>query len=292
MPKLNPEIISVGDRITPGIYRRHSVFRKAVNYFQNGALVVLAKPEIGRGPVNVVIRGELSRPPLQVEIFEDAVNLGGICLSFREDMVFDSSLPPRPLSVARIEDNLPRFETVILRHAPPLSLVALLGGGREMAFRTTFEKTYLEKAKNGARQVLDNLPDKAGEGDREAYVSGIGRLKGLGFGLTPGGDDFIAGLLYALNMAERIDGIDRAGIRAVTAARGRSKNPLTAAFLDLARDGFFFESLRDLAVALAGASPDPVERSALRLLERGQTSGADLAAGFFLTLTSALKELR
>ena len=111
-------------------------------------------------------------------------------------------------------------------------------------------------------------------------------MKGCGLGLTPGGDDFIAGLLIGLyvlqklnkqNLQPNMDAIFRAA---------QGDNIFSNTFLDLARRGLLFGRMKDLLLALISGGESPVRKAAERLFAIGETSGADLATGFFMTLRS------
>ena len=119
--------------------------------------------------------------------------------------------------------------------------------------------------------------------DREASLQVISGLAGLGPGLTPAGDDFIMGALYAawiihpaltaLSLAEEIEN-----------AAVRSTTSLSAAYLKSAARGeagivwhAFFE-------ALIALQPGRARDSMEEILAIGATSGADALAGFISTL--------
>lgn len=51
-----------------------------------------------------------------------------------------------------------------------------------------------------------------------------------------------------------------------------------------ARDGRVFERFKNLVCALANSGDEDVAINALRLFEVGETSGADMATGFYVSL--------
>jgi hypothetical protein len=109
----------------------------------------------------------------------------------------------------------------------------------------------------------------------------------LGRGLTPGGDDVLAGTCVGLWAAGRSDLVDRlaAGLVEIddrTAA-------LSADLLRLARQGQACGEVLQVLNALHSRSGQPARRPGLtaaidRLLAVGHTSGADLATGLSLGL--------
>lgn len=104
-------------------------------------------------------------------------------------------------------------------------------------------------------------------------------LLGLGSGLTPGGDDVIAGMLIGLHaigrpaLAHRVGAIDQLTERTTT---------LSADLIRLAAAGHgCLEVLGLLSALRAGA---PLHAPIDRLLSVGHTSGADLATGLAIGL--------
>jgi hypothetical protein len=105
-------------------------------------------------------------------------------------------------------------------------------------------------------------------------------LLGLGPGLTPAGDDLLAGLLVGL--AGRPDLRDPLAAAVARLAPGRT-TWLSAELLRLAADGFAAPAVVAVADALAGHGPDDALADALpALLAVGHTSGAALARGLLL----------
>ncbi|MGI5272849.1 DUF2877 domain-containing protein [Nonomuraea sp. CA-218870] len=119
-------------------------------------------------------------------------------------------------------------------------------------------------------------------------VTAAERLVGLGPGLTPSGDDVLAGLLVTLRHLGRATGaaraLDLAGWLAATVtfdARTRT-TPISATLLHCAARG---ESCPEVIAALRGlAGRQPLEPALRRLCGLGHTSGADLAQGVAIGL--------
>ncbi|WP_068924781.1 DUF2877 domain-containing protein [Planobispora rosea] len=118
------------------------------------------------------------------------------------------------------------------------------------------------------------------------------QLVGLGPGLTPSGDDMLAGLLVALRHLGTAAGVGRAVwladwlAAAVTFdARGRT-TPISATLLHCAARG---EASGEVLAVLRGlAGRQSLESALHRLLQLGHTSGADLAWGLRIGLSSVL----
>jgi hypothetical protein len=116
----------------------------------------------------------------------------------------------------------------------------------------------------------------------------VDRLLGAGQGLTPSGDDVLAGLL----VAARAFGLPIAAVRArVLAARPGCTTDLSAALLRCACRGEAVPQVRALLRAMSQASERVTRlRHALReLCAVGHTSGVAMAIGVAAAATSAVR---
>ena len=103
------------------------------------------------------------------------------------------------------------------------------------------------------------------------------RVLGLGAGLTPAGDDIVAGVLAVLAIAGRLDDSVREAVQ--TSARTRT-TALSAALVAAAGRGEMIpQAARLLSTMAAGDPPERVTAAAHALFAVGSTSGHDLAAG-------------
>lgn len=114
------------------------------------------------------------------------------------------------------------------------------------------------------------------------------RVLGLGHGLTPSGDDFLGGIVFALHHAPRADW--QSGVHAVVerfrrAAETRT-NVISAALFDDLTAGASHAELHELLAALHTNSAPAVDQACAALLRLGASSGADLLAGVLVALTT------
>ncbi len=154
-------------------------------------------------------------------------------------------------------------------------------------------------AASARRPGLDGHPAPAtlaaccASGDLAGAVEVAEGLVGLGPGLTPSGDDVLAGLLLALRL---LGGAIRGGTRAVwladwlgaavTSDAGDRTTSVSATLLYCAARG---QAAAEVAAVLrAFAGQEPAGRAAARLLATGHTSGADLAWGLAAGCRAAL----
>ncbi|MBO4275316.1 DUF2877 domain-containing protein, partial [Microbispora triticiradicis] len=126
-------------------------------------------------------------------------------------------------------------------------------------------------------------------------ITAAERLIGLGPGLTPSGDDMLAGLLVALRHLGRAAGVPRAVwladwlAAAVTFDARTRTTSISATLLHCAARGE--ASPEVVGVLRAAAGHQPLEPAVNRLLRLGHTSGADLAWGVQIGVSAVLSLL-
>ncbi|MBI4637597.1 MAG: DUF2877 domain-containing protein [Candidatus Rokubacteria bacterium] len=139
---------------------------------------------------------------------------------------------------------------------------------------------------------LDRAPERAaalaracGADDARAAAEAARALLGLGPGLTPSGDDYVGGALFARAVLGGAGACDGAGWRrAAAAVLGRAReatHPISAALLGDLADGEGHAPLHELTTALASEAPlEAAVEAARRLTRIGHSSGWDMLAGF------------
>jgi Protein of unknown function (DUF2877) len=124
--------------------------------------------------------------------------------------------------------------------------------------------------------------------DLDAFTSSALRVLGLGNGLTPSGDDFVGGMMFALAHAPR-----QAWVEDLPAAKARIRttslvttNVISAALLDDMIAGKSYSALHDVLFALDSNNSASIINACEKLLNVGASSGADMLAGLLLALTT------
>ena len=120
---------------------------------------------------------------------------------------------------------------------------------------------------------------------RADLVAAFGRLQGRGTGLTPSGDDVLAGILL-------VGAIDPARRRVLTdLAMGARTTRLSRAFLRWAASGQSIQPAHALLDAGAAGDQSGMRGAAESLAEVGATSGRALAAGIALGATELARRM-
>ncbi|GAA2886544.1 hypothetical protein GCM10010517_50300 [Streptosporangium fragile] len=229
-------------------------------------VIAVVTGEATRLPNAMVVTGPMPRVAVGDEAYvgDGSIDLGG--LSLRAHRWWNPAPPLGSVRTARLARTLPEMAE-LCDHSP--------------------RRPGLEG--NGAAGLL---AQGCAEGSLLKSVTAAEQLVGLGPGLTPSGDDVLAGLLVALRHLGGAAGVDRA-VRlagwlaaAVTFnARGRT-TPISATLLHCAARG---EASGEVLAVLRGlAGRQSLEPALHRLLQLGHTSGADLAWGVRIGLAAVI----
>lgn len=142
------------------------------------------------------------------------------------------------------------------------------------------ERRLLRQASPAVAGAACKFHEAWRSGERTALQIAIRGLCGLGPGLTPAGDDWLAGWLLGRHLAaDQAELADLAGL-IMAAAAGRTTT-LARALLACAAAGEADEAWHELLAALAEeAAGRRIGRAVACILGHGATSGATMLAGF------------
>lgn len=251
-----------------------------------------------------VARGALylrtSGPPgALVVLSHDAVRLpcGLVLATTSAELPLTSLAPPSFAASARfvVGDGAvswtgpvgPVVVRVVREWAPARSAQGEVAAAALSAVRTVVSRAVLSGADPGIdSRLAAGLAEAAC--DHDASAAAAAGLLGSGPGLTPVGDDVLAGFLAGAAAF----GLDAAALRQVTAVLAPARTTaLSAALLWHAARGECIDELAALAAVLTGqrrCGPDQAQGAVSRLLSVGHTSGAALALGLVIAAESAL----
>lgn len=155
-----------------------------------------------------------------------------------------------------------------------------------------------------ARPYIERLMWGLFSGELETVTKNAQPILGLGPGLTPSCDDFLAGLILSLNLGAQIllrnEGHSLGFFRKVSAEiLSMAKNKTTIYSLSFLKEASLGEGPKpvvDLICSVISESADQVAKVSKTLISMGGTSGADIAIGIcygirFLISRIELKEL-
>lgn len=265
--------ISCGGLVKPGSWRVHSRFGKAVNFTGGEGMVFVVKPEVGGGPLSIVLDGtDFADFCVSLEVTDRQIVIDGT--AFRRDGIPSyQDFPTLPPGAERhFAANLPALKTFLCARSPKEGVARAFFAPAEMSLTCNFERAVQRRASSAAELFRGGY-----------FRKGTLLLRGLGPGLTPAGDDAICGLLCGLRLTARLNGRDVSAMSAEIVREAMGENLISNALIRCAGEGRFFEPLKVLAEAVSSAKPD-FAAVGRRLSLCGASSGFDSAAGFALAL--------
>ncbi len=248
-----------------------------------GDVACLVLPQIGNGPLNVVVDGSPSafagvQSGMSVHLTYGVCSMGALGIDLESAQVWE----PRPDWPTLRQCGLLWLERfALLRRlapslAPTRSLLPLVASGTARHplcwdVCSTWERVA-ETALEAAKELAVGWA-----GDPGPLRAGASRLAGLGGGLTPAGDDFLMGVMLR---AWLVHPDPEWLCRHIVEVAAPLTTALSAAFLRAAARGESAASWHALLSALAGGGHDRLAQAAQEVMSYGATSGGDALAGF------------
>jgi hypothetical protein len=158
------------------------------------------------------------------------------------------------------------MKSVLDCNAPDRSLAVLYSPRHERTFSSSFEKAILKRFLQAYERIK--------KGD---IVGSAEQFKGVGFGLTPSGDDFIIGLLHALSSLSPCGNWRSIKNEIMTQASGCA--PLSRQFMRDAEAGICSKDIKELFTSAQRCDEDGIRQHLLSIMNHGHSSGADTIAG-------------
>lgn len=238
-----------------------------------GQLIAVLAESLGRGAFAITVAGTPSfarlRPDQPVSMTGQTLHL----VDHRIDLAVAATWDPTVPSLAGSGDQGMRVLAAHLRANAPAEGLARVNLDTDVSPETPL-------LAQGTR-ALWRLGSGVTQGLASSITTASAELAGLGPGLTPSGDDVLAGILLALHIWPHAAG--PLGVKVVTALVLGSAAPRTGrisrAYLLAASLGQAAEAWHDLVRALP-ADPHGVITAATRIMQTGETSGADMLTGF------------
>lgn len=255
-------------------------FRQACDVVTlQGDVIVLVAPQVGNGPLNVV----LSREPAGWPAAGTPVYVAGTHLQagpLEIALAGATTWEPCP-NWERLRAQWPAIAAQLVRVgnsarqlAPEKSLLKLIP---TQALEAACTQNALEFALISQLQEARAMLGAAWTGDLGIAQAGAALLAGLGGGLTPAGDDWLCGLMLRAWLAHPSPQAFCLSLAEVAAPR---TTVLSAAFLRAAAAGQCSAPWHSMLAALSAGDEQAWQSALCSILAHGATSGADTLAGF------------
>jgi hypothetical protein len=196
------------------------------------------------------------------------------------------------LSLEEMNLNLRVLHDVIYTCPSREGLVPLLENIELYGPMEVFLKEQKPSVSEKARPYIERLMWGLFSADLDSMTGNAVSILGLGPGLTPSCDDFLAGLILSLKLGAQMLNkyetvstgfLDDAWEKIMGAAEDKT-TIYSVSFLDEAARGEGPSAIMDLIHSVMATNPDHVANAASKLIGMGETSGADISVGIYYGL--------
>lgn len=244
----------------------HSVFASAANLETRGGLFTLTAASRPAGPRTAVtdlatLAGLGLEAGQHGELSNESLVVGGLHLDLSPATPWQPAAPTGPLRRQAVEELARALNA------------RRLGDGADPGPDSPFEAAVSAALEARTQRFVDAVRDGRADDATAAATS----LLGLGQGMTPSGDDWLAG--FAFVAAHFPDRLETALIAVREAARQGSTVDVSLAILDNALAGRATDPLHHLLAALTGPPGPDIVAALARLAEIGHSSGIDMTLG-------------
>ncbi len=257
-------LVVIGDKVPLGTFHLHSRFAHVLNYRNESCIISLIDSDKYLSGRTIHVSG-LPQGDDPVQVSSSQVVVARTRVSRDGVPRFDSTFGgfSHEQDFTALIDTM---KTVLDARAPERSLAALYHPRHARGFASGFEKAVLERF----FQAFETLR-------RGDVVGSVERFRGVGFGLTPSGDDFIIGLLQALSSLPPSGALRTIKQEILERASGCAE--LSWQFMRDAEAGIYPKDIKELFTAARDRNPNGVEQHIGNVLSHGHSSGADTLAG-------------
>lgn len=259
-----------------------SSFARACNLIdEQGRVISIVDNTAGNGPSTIVLKeSSVSLERIlsvgePVAVGENSLTINTTTIDFTEATVWCSRVDwdSAKSCTYHFAKNIGDLSMIVKYRAP-------LGGLSSMLFSSTYNMDFVcDRVAGSAQRLFGGIFNH----NIQSVRMGASGVAGLGVGLTPSGDDFLIGVIYALWAI--FDPEDAAlWSRTIVESASPHTTMLSAAMLQEASEGNATEHWHILVDVLAKGDAIDVEQASMGILSVGHTSGADALIGFLLSV--------
>lgn len=280
----------------------HSVFNQVINLaFPGRGLVSVSTSAISNSPTNIVtnLKDHCGWPELGINAGTEVVTtgkllcLGPVSVDLSTASLWIPSIKHRlaPLPTQEIARNILRLGSCADRYLKPHGLSPLLPYLNELLAGSCPPAVHYDPFLRTAATGIACLITSIKSGDLSVLCQQSKQLIGLGPGLTPSGDDLLAGLMAGMAFTEKAASLTPPPVPVelindaiVSQSEGRT-NDISRQLLEFSARGEVTETMEAVILAVLQGPEDQLEQSAVRLLNVGASSGADQLLGIMLGIS-------
>jgi hypothetical protein len=247
-------------------------------YFAHGRHIVsIVDASVGKGPNHIVVQDLDIGVVHTIEIANSAIYIDGTASMRSGISEYSSRLEVCELNVRKLRKSMCGFERGVYENASKNSFPNLMGNNKRGVICSRLDELLAQQLAAGRRALKQG-----------ALEAGVNLLIGAGYGLTPSGDDFIAGYCSGMHLgAAGCSGLRSRMVEIIENACGTT-NVFSRTMLGYCCGARFYEKAKDLLAALISGTADDVYDSAFAMCTVGETSGTDFSFGLLCALKDIL----
>jgi len=248
------------------------VFDRACNLIdERGEVLSIVTPQIGDGPFNLVIEENIcfsEHLRLESEIFASPtqLHLGDLSVAVANARIWNPCPDWEKLHAGKGEIGHRLSQLRMTNYPMP---------GMEIGFAAARSDSMTAHV----QALVSNLSSSLAAADVPSSLLAARKLAGLGAGLTPAGDDYLMGAIYAVWIAHPFE-VAGALAKKIADTAAPLTTSLSAAWLRSAGKGEAGILWHEFFNALLSKDQARIEESKTKILAVGESSGADALAGF------------
>ena len=259
-----------------------SSFERACNLIdEQGRFISIVDNSIGNGPFAIVLEelpfslDKMLSVGAPVVVGNNSLTVNTTTIDFSEATLWSARVDwdyPKDCP-HQFQKNIGVLYLTVQNNSSGISLSSILHSTRDnMGY-------VYARVTDSAQQLYSGIVS----GDMQKIYLGAANMAGLGVGLTPSGDDFLMGVIYALWAIFDQKDAARWSRKIAEAASSRT-NMLSGAMLQESANGYASEHWHVLVDVLCKENVTDVTRACMDILSLGHTSGADALTGFLLSI--------
>jgi hypothetical protein len=258
------------------------IFDRACNLINERREVLsIVTPQIGNGPFNLVLENDFCfsehiNLQSQISISSDQLHLGNLTIRTTDVNLWNPG--PDWARLHAKKDTI--LKQLVSQQMQGFSSQHNFSDHKEIASsQPTLLATTSAQLPLTNYQAISNLSSAIASANLPSSLSATQNLAGLGIGLTPAGDDFIMGAIYAAWIIHPLE-IASALAQEIANTAAPLTTSLSAAWLRSAGKGEAGIVWHEFLNALVAGNTSAIQLQMTKLLSIGHTSGADALAGF------------
>jgi len=256
----------------------HSVFQRSCNLLIGEKLIGIVSPALGNNPNSLVVGDDFFMQDLKcgmvVRVEEKQVHIGSdLVIKFDQAKIWD---PKLHLKISEAHSIFLKLEELLQKQKSQKFLLQIV---QEKSGEIFLDDEFEQKIAQRFLRFLKLF--FAPKQNQKELLEAASNLVGLGSGLTPSGDDFLAGIVATFHCFNKKTKLDLVLHQAISSSQTTA---ISNAVFSAALKGWFCEKIHDFLLELQKQKTDNclLEKKLDYVLGIGHSSGSDTLAGIYI----------